>query len=178
MRDANYTRENNFTDVSNDAWYCSAVSTLSAMGILSGYPDAAFRPNASITRAEFAAIATRFDAAGDKTPASFDDIAIHWAKDEISVAANNGWVNGYEDGSFRPQNNITRAETMSLVNRVLNRNPETAEDLLPDMITFTDNADTNAWYYLAVQEATNSHYNTSKENSAYEKWTGLRKTLD
>ena len=178
VRDANYTRENNFTDVSNDAWYCSAVSTLSAMGILSGYPDAAFRPNASITRAEFAAIATRFDAAGDKTPASFDDIANHWAKDEISVAANNGWVNGYEDGSFRPQNNITRAETMSLVNRVLNRNPETAEDLLPDMITFTDNADTNAWYYLAVQEATNSHYNTSKENSAYEKWTGLRKTLD
>ncbi|WP_418205593.1 S-layer homology domain-containing protein [Anaerotignum faecicola] len=178
VRDANYTRENNFTDVSSDAWYCSAVSTLSAMGILSGYPDAAFRPNASITRAEFAAIATRFDAAGDKTPASFDDIANHWAKDEISVAANNGWVNGYKDGSFRPQNNITRAETMSLVNRVLNRNPETSEDLLPDMITFTDNADTNAWYYLAVQEATNSHYNTSKENSAYEKWTGLRKTLD
>ena len=178
VRDANYTRENSFTDVSSDAWYCSAVSTLSAMCILSGYPDAAFRPNASITRAEFAAIATRFDADGDKTPASFDDIANHWAKDEISVAANNGWVNGYKDGSFRPQNNITRAETMSLVNRVLNRNPETAEDLLSDMITFTDNADTNAWYYLAVQEATNSHYNTSKENSAYEKWTGLRKTLD
>ena len=178
VRDANYTRENSFTDVSSDAWYCSAVSTLSAMGILSGYPDAAFRPNASITRAEFAAIATRFDADCDKTPASFDDIANHWAKDEIAVAANNDWVNGYEDGSFRPQNNITRAETMSLVNRVLNRNPETAEDLLSDMITFTDNADTNAWYYLAVQEATNSHYNTSKENSAYEKWTGLRKTLD
>ena len=178
VRDANYTRQNKFTDVSNDAWYCSAVSTLSAMGIISGYPDATFRPNASITRAEFAAIATRFDVNGDKTPASFNDIADHWAKDEIAVAANNGWVNGYKDGSFRPQNNITRAETMSLVNRVLNRNPETAEDLLPDMITFTDNADTNAWYYLAVQEATNSHYNTSKENSAYEKWTGLRKTLD
>ena len=178
VRDANYTRENNFTDVSADAWYCSAVSTLSAMGILSGYPDATFRPNASITRAEFAAIATRFDADGDKTPASFDDIANHWAKDEIAVAANNGWVNGYEDGSFRPQNNITRAETMSLVNRVLNRKPETAEDLLSDMVTFTDNADTNAWYYLAVQEATNSHYNTNKENSAYEKWTELRETRD
>ena len=148
------------------------------MGILSGYPDATFRPNAFITRAEFAAIATRFDADSDKTPAPFDDIANHWAKDEIAVATNNDWVNGYEDGSFCPQNNITRAETMSLVNRVLNRNPETAEDLLSDMITFTDNADTNAWYYLAVQEATNSHYNTSKENSAYEKWTGLRKTLD
>ena len=178
VRDANYTRENKFTDVSADAWYCSAVSTLSAMGILSGYPDATFRPNASITRAEFAAIATRFDADGDKTPASFGDIANHWAKDEIAVAANNGWVNGYEDGTFRPQNNITRAETMSLVNRVLNRKPETAEDLLSDMITFTDNADTNAWYYLAVQEATNSHYNTFKENSAYETWTELRETRD
>ena len=178
IRNENFTHQNDFSDVAADAWYCSSVSTLSRMGIIAGYPDGTFRPNAPITRAEFAAIATRFDADGDKTPASFDDIANHWAKDEISVAANNGWVNGYEDGSFRPQNNITRAETMSLVNRVLNRNPETAEDLLSDMITFTDNADTNAWYYLAVQEATNSHYNTSKENSAYEKWTGLRKTLD
>ena len=178
VRDANYTRQNKFTDVSNDAWYCSAVSTLSAMGIISGYPDATFRPNASITRAEFAAIATRFDVNGDKTPASFNDIADHWAKDEIAVAANNGWVNGYEDGSFRPQNKITRAETMSLVNRVLNRKPETAEDLLENMAKWTDNADTNAWYYLAVQEATNSHYYEYKENSQYEKWTELRETRD
>ena len=178
VRDANYTRQNKFTDVSNDAWYCSAVSTLSAMGIISGYPDATFRPNASITRAEFAAIATRFDVNGDKTPASFNDIADHWAKDEIAVAANNGWVNGYEDGSFRPQNKITRAETMSLVNRVLNRRPETAEDLLENMTKWTDNADTNAWYYLAVQEATNSHYYEYKENSQYEKWTELRETRD
>ena len=178
VRDANYTRQNKFTDVSNDAWYCSAVSTLSAMGIISGYPDATFRPNASITRAEFAAIATRFDVNGDKTLASFNDIADHWAKDEIAVAANNGWVNGYEDGSFRPQNKITRAETMSLVNRVLNRKPETAEDLLENMAKWTDNADTNAWYYLAVQEATNSHYYEYKENSQYEKWTELRETRD
>lgn len=178
VRDANYTRQNKFTDVSNDAWYCSAVSTLSAMGIISGYPDATFRPNASITRAEFAAIATRFDVNGDKTPASFNDIAGHWAKDKIAVAANNGWVNGYEDGSFRPQNKITRAETMSLVNRVLNRKPETAEDLLENMTKWTDNADTNAWYYLAVQEATNSHYYEYKENSQYEKWTELRETRD
>ena len=178
VRDANYTRQNKFTDVSNDAWYCSAVSTLSAMGIISGYPDTTFRPNASITRAEFAAIATRFDVNGDKTPASFNDIAGHWAKDEIAVAANNGWVNGYEDGSFRPQNKITRAETMSLVNRVLNRKPETAEDLLENMTKWTDNADTNAWYYLAVQEATNSHYYKYKENSQYEKWTELRETRD
>lgn len=96
----------------------------------------------------------------------------------LNQADHYAYIFGYGNGEVRPQNSITRAETMSLVNRVLNRNPETAEDLLPDMITFTDNADTNAWYYLAVQEATNSHYNTSKENSAYEKWTGLRKTLD
>lgn len=178
VRNANYTRENSFTDVSADAWYCSAVSTLSAMGILSGYPDATFRPNASITRAEFAAIATRFDANGDKTPVSFDDITNHWAKDEIAAASNNGWVNGYEDGSFRPQNKITRAETMSLTNRVLKRKPETAEDLLSNMKTFTDNTDVNAWYYLAVQEATNSHLYIYKENSDYEKWTELSETRD
>ena len=177
VRDANYTRQNKFTDVSNDAWYCSAVSTLSAMGIISGYPDATFRPNASITRAEFAAIATRFDVNGDKTPASFNDIAGHWAKDEISAAANNGWINGYTDGTFRPNNKITRAEAMTLVNRVLRRLPETAEDLHNDMIKWSDNSDTSAWYYLAVQEATNSHYYDLKENK-HEKWSKLRETRD
>ena len=177
VRDANYTRQNKFTDVSNDAWYCSAVSTLSAMGIISGYPDATFRPNASITRAEFAAIATRFDVNGDKTPASFNDIAGHWAKDEISAAANNGWINGYTDGTFRPNNKITRAEAMTLVNRVLKRLPETAEDLHNDMIKWSDNSDTSAWYYLAVQEATNSHYYDLKENK-HEKWSKLRETRD
>ena len=107
---------------------------------------------------------------GETTPTKVPDL--------LNGSNHFAYVVGYKDGNVRPQGNITRAETMSLVNRVLNRNPETAEDLLSDMITFTDNADTNAWYYLAVQEATNSHYNTSKENSAYEKWTGLCKTLD
>ena len=148
------------------------------MGIIAGYPDRTFRPNAPITRAEFAAIATRFDNNGDKTPVSFTDIIGHWAEGEITVAANHGWVSGYGDDTFRPQNQITRAETMSLVNRVLKRLPETPADLLPDMITWTDNADTSSWYYLPVQEATNSHYYEFKENSKHEKWTELRETRD
>lgn len=165
-------------EVAADAWYCSSVSTLSRMGIIAGYPDGTFRPNAPITRAEFAAIATRFDNNGDKTPVSFTDIIGHWAEGEITVAANHGWVSGYGDDTFRPQNQITRAETMSLVNRVLKRLPETPADLLPDMITWTDNADTSSWYYLPVQEATNSHYYEFKENSKHEKWTELRETRD
>lgn len=178
IRNENFTHQNDFSDVAADAWYCSSVSTLSRMGIIAGYPDGTFRPNAPITRAEFAAIATRFDNNGDKTPVSFTDIIGHWAEGEITVAANHGWVSGYGDGTFRPQNQITRAETMSLVNRVLKRLPETSADLLPDMITWTDNADTSSWYYLPVQEATNSHYYEFKENSKYEKWTELRETRD
>ena len=178
VREENFTSSNKYTDVAAGAWYNNAVSTLSAMGIITGYPDGTFRPNAYITRAEFAAIAARFDADGDKTLAAFSDIANHWAKDEISVAYNNGWVDGYPDGTFGPQRNITRAETVTLVNRVLNRKPETEDDLLPDMTTWTDNADKKAWYYLAIQEATNSHYYKYKENSEYEKWTELRETRD
>lgn len=178
IRNENFTHQNDFSDVAADAWYCSSVSTLSRMGIIAGYPDGTFRPNAPITRAEFAAIATRFDNNGDKTPVSFTDIIGHWAEGEITVAANHGWVSGYGDNTFRPQNQITRAETMSLVNRVLKRLPETPADLLPDMITWTDNADTSSWYYLPVQEATNSHYYEFKENSKHEKWTELRETRD
>ena len=178
VREENFTSTNKYTDVAAGAWYNNAVSTLGAMGIITGYPDGTFRPNAYITRAEFAAIAARFDADGDKTLAAFSDIANHWAKNEISVAYNNGWVDGYPDGAFGPQRNITRAETVTLVNRVLNRKPETEDDLLPDMTTWTDNADKKAWYYLAIQEATNSHYYKYKENSEYEKWTELRETRD
>ena len=178
VRDANLTKTNRYSDVAATSWYNTAVSTLSSMGIITGYPDGTFRPNAAITRAEFAAIAARFDNDGDKTAAKFSDIANHWARDEISIAYNNGWINGYPDGTFGPQRDITRAETMTLVNRVLNRQPETADDLLPDMVTWTDNADKNAWYYLAVQEATNSHYYKFKTNSQYEKWTELRETRD
>ena len=178
VRDENLTKTNRYSDVAATSWYNTAVSTLSSMGIITGYPDGTFHPNAAITRAEFAAIAARFDNDGDKTAAKFSDIATHWAKDEISIAYNNGWITGYPNGTFGPQRDITRAETMTLVNRVLNRLPETEEDLLPNMVTWTDNADKNAWYYLAVQEATNSHYYKFKTNSKYEKWTELRETRD
>ena len=178
VRDENLTKTNRYSDVTRADWYNTAVSTLSSMGIITGYPDGTFRPNAAITRAEFAAIAARFDNDGDKTAAKFSDIATHWARDEISIAYNNGWINGYPNGTFGPQRDITRAETMTLVNRVLNRQPETEDDLLPNMTVWTDNANPNAWYYLAVQEATNSHYYKFKTNSKYEKWTELRETRD
>ena len=178
VRDENLTKTNRYSDVAATSWYNTAVSTLSSMGIITGYPDGTFRPNAAITRAEFAAIAARFDSNGDKTTAKFSDIATHWAKDEISIAYNNGWITGYPNGTFGPQRDITRAETMTLVNRVLNRQPETEDDLLPNMTVWTDNANPKAWYYLAVQEATNSHYYKFKTNSKYEKWTELRETRD
>lgn len=178
VRDENLTKTNRYSDVAATSWYNTAVSTLSSMGIITGYPDGTFRPNAAITRAEFAAIAARFDNDGDKTAAKFSDIANHWAKDEISIAYNNGWITGYPDGTFGPQRDITRAETMALVNRVLNRQPETEDDLLPNMTVWTGNANPKAWYYLAVQEATNSHYYKFKTNSKYEKWSELRETRD
>ena len=178
VRDENLTKTNRYSDVAATSWYNTAVSTLSSMGIITGYPDGTFRPDAAITRAEFAAIAARFDNDGDKTAAKFSDIATHWAKDEISIAYNNGWITGYPDGTFGPQRDITRAETMTLVNRVLNRQPETEDDLLPNMTVWTDNANPKAWYYLAVQEATNSHYYKFKTNSKYEQWTALRETRD
>lgn len=176
-RNANSTKSNSYSDVAAGAWYNHAVSTLSAMGIVKGDSQGKFNPNAPITRAEFAAIAARFDDKANTTAVDFSDIASHWAKDEISAAANNGWINGYTDGTFRPNNKITRAEAMTLVNRVLRRLPETAEDLHNDMIKWSDNSDTSAWYYLAVQEATNSHYYDIKENK-HEKWSKLRETRD
>ena len=176
-RNANSTKSNSYSDVAAGAWYNHAVSTLSAMGIVKGDSHGKFNPNAPITRAEFAAIAARFDDKANTTAVDFSDIASHWAKNEISAAANNGWINGYTDGTFRPNNKITRAEAMTLVNRVLKRLPETAEDLHNDMIKWSDNSDTSAWYYLAVQEATNSHYYDLRENK-HEKWSKLRETRD
>lgn len=154
------------------------LNTTDHFAYIVGYGNGEVRPQNNITRAEVAAIAARFDNDGDKTAAKFSDIANHWAKDEISIAYNNDWITGYPDGTFGPQRDITRAETMTLVNRVLNRQPETEDDLLPNMTVWTDNANPKAWYYLAVQEATNSHYYEFKTNSQYEKWTELRETRD
>ena len=177
-RTANMTKSNSYNDVKDGDWFCCAVSTLSKMGIIKGYEDGSFKPNDPISRAEFAAIAARFDPDGDKTPASFADVTSHWAKDEISIAANHGWIKGYEDGSFKPDQKITRAETMTLVNRVLKRLPETKDDLHKDMKTWPDNQNESAWFYLAVQEATNSHYFKNKTSTKFEQWTDLRDTRD
>ena len=177
VRTANSTQSNSLSDVTRGQWFNHAVSTLSSMGIVKGHNDGTFAPNAPITRAEFAAIAARFDDKNTDTSSKFTDIASHWAKNEIGIAANKGWINGYPDGTFRPNQYITRAEAMTLVNRVLNRLPENSSDLLDSMIKWPDNSDASAWYYLAVQEATNSHYYKTKENK-FEKWTELRKTRD
>ena len=149
------------------------------MGIVKGHNDGTFAPNAPITRAEFAAIAARFDDKNTDTSSKFTDIASHWAKNEIGIAANKGWINGYPDGTFRPNQYITRAEAMTLVNRVLNRLPENSSDLLDSMIKWPDNSDASAWYYLAVQEATNSHtYSDKSKDDKYEKWTTIRDARD
>ena len=177
-REANMTKSNSYNDMKDGAWYTCAVSTLSKMGIIKGYEDGSFKPDASISRAEFAAIAARFDPDGDKTPATFSDVSSHWAKDEISIAANHGWIKGYEDGSFKPDQKITRAETMTLVNRVLKRLPETKDDLHKDMKTWPDNQKESAWFYLAVQEATNSHYQKLKKDGIHETWESMRETRD
>ena len=177
-REANMTKSNSYNDMKDGAWYTCAVSTLSKMGIIKGYEDGSFKPDASISRAEFAAIAARFDPDGDKTPATFSDVSSHWAKDEISIAANHGWIKGYEDGSFKPDQKITRAETMTLVNRVLKRLPETKDDLHKDMKTWPDNQKESAWFYLAVQEATNSHYQKLKKDGTHETWESMRETRD
>ncbi len=179
VRTANSTQANSLSDVSRGQWFNHAISTLSSMGIVKGNPDGTFDPDAPITRAEFAAIAARFDDKNTNTTSNFSDIASHWAKDEIGVAANKGWINGYPDSTFRPNQYITRAEAMTLVNRVLNRLPEKSEDLLDDMIKWPDNADASVWYYLAVQEATNSHdYSDKSDADKYEKWTKLRENRD
>ena len=177
-REANMTKSNGYNDMKDGAWYTCAVSTLSKMGIIKGYEDGSFKPDASISRAEFAAIAARFDPDGDTTPATFSDVSSHWAKDEISIAANHGWIKGYEDGSFKPDQKITRAETMTLVNRVLKRLPETKDDLHKDMKTWPDNQNESAWFYLAVQEATNSHYQKLKKDGTHETWESMRETRD
>lgn len=168
---------NPYTDVSSDAWFNKAVSTLTNAGIIYGRGAGIFDPNASITRAEFAAMAVRFFGSGYDGPDMFSDISGHWAQESINQAANEGIISGYPDGTFRPDNNITRAEAISIINRVLDRRPH-ADSMLEGMITWPDNMNTSAWYYEAIQEATNSHnYDPSEErdenDNQWEIWTEL-----
>ena len=171
-RAAYLSEENHFSDVNEGDWFHTSVYTMAAMGILSGYPDGKFHPSANITRAEFAAIAARFEERGNTTDGNFEDIYGHWAMKEINISANNGWVLGYEDGTFRPDQKITRAEAMAMVNRVLQRIPQDHTDLISGMKMWPDNANMAKWYYLTVQEATNSH-DYGRKTSGYEFWTKL-----
>ena len=178
-RDEFWSQTNDYTDVDADAWYNNAVSTLSNAGILNGYEDGTFQPDGNITRAEFATITARFFEATYEGEDLFSDIAGHWAADYINQAANAGIVDGYPDGTFRPQQNITRAEAMTMVNRTIDRHPD-AEHFLDGMITWSDNHE-DAWYYEQVQEATNSHeytMNTDDEQNPYEIWTELLPVRD
>ena len=171
---------NAYSDVKSGDWFNNAVSTLSNAGIISGYPDGTFRPNAPITRAEMAKVVALF-AKLDKSEDLFNDIAGHWAEAYIRLAAGNGWIAGYPDGSFKPQQNITRAETMTMINRVLDRVPSVESHLLPYnvMLTFPD-CQSGQWYYIAVQEATNSHtYERAvTEKHGDEQWIALRENRD
>lgn len=170
-RDANLTDRSPYPDVSAGDWYNKAIATLSRMGILSGYEDGSFRPNATVTRAEFAAMAARFDTEAKPVDTPFTDLTGCWAADEITKAYGKGWVNGYGDNTFRPNGPITRAEAVTLINRVLRRLPETDKDLLPDERTWPDNPET-FWGYLALQEASNSHL-YDRKSDGYETQTKL-----
>lgn len=153
-----WSQTNDYTDVAADSWYNNAISTLSNMGIINGYEDGTFQPNASITRAEFTAIATRFFDYTAEYDGAFNDVSRSaWYADCVQAAVDMGLVDGYPDGGFHPNSNITRAEAVTIVNRVLNRAPH--EDHLLDedeMNVWPDNV-YGAWYYADMQEATNSH---------------------
>ncbi len=168
-----WSQSNAYSDVKAGDWFNNAVSTLSNAGIIAGYEDGSFRPNGYITRAEFATIAARFFDVTYNGKDLFPDISGHWAKDYINQAANKGFVNGYEDGTFKPDRNITRAEAVTLVNRTLDRHPD-KNHFTKDMLVWPDNMDQTKWYYADMQEATNSHTYQMKENSdktKYENWT-------
>ena len=177
IREEYLTTENDFTDVDDTKWYNTAISTLANLGIIDGYDDGGFHPENPITRAEFVAMAARFDARDADRQADFSDISGHWATDEISRAAQNGWIDGYSDGTFLPNAKIKRSEAMAIINRVLHRLPAGPEDLLPDMVVWPDNMNESKWYYLHVQEATNSHECKHRADGS-EYWTVLTEVPD
>lgn len=178
VRDEYDTTTNDFSDVTADSWYNQTVSTLARMGIVKGYEDGSFRPNAPITRAEFGAIATRFFAETGATyePGTFTDVTgDEWFANAIQDAVNLGLIGGYEDGTVRPNNNITRAESCAIVNRTLGRVPD-ADHLLPadEMKTWPDNPE-SAWFYADMQEATNGHEYEwiTEDGNKVEEWLSI-----
>ena len=176
VRDGNLLTSNTYTDVADDYWANTAISTMTGLGIVQGRSTTTFDPKAPITRAQFAAICARFDTGKSNGEQTFSDIQGHWAEKYIERAAELGWIKGFEDGTFRPDTYITRAQAMTMINRVLNRIPEDESDLLPGMNVWPD-CNPGDWFYLAVQEATNSHDFKHKAGN-YETWTGMNKDPD
>ena len=176
VRDGNLLTSNTYTDVADDYWANTAISTMTGLGIVQGHSADTFDPKAPITRAQFAAICARFDTGKTSGTQTFTDIKGHWAEKYIERAAELGWIKGFEDGTFRPDTYITRAQAMTMINRVLNRIPEENSDLLAGMNIWPD-CNPGDWFYLAVQEATNSHAFKHKAGN-YETWTGMNKNPD
>lgn len=176
VRDGNLLTSDTYTDVADDYWANTAISTMTGLGIVQGRSTTTFDPKAPITRAQFAAICARFDTGKSSGEQTFSDIQGHWAEKYIQRAAELGWIKGFEDGTFRPDTYITRAQAMTMINRVLNRIPEDESDLLPGMNVWPD-CNPGDWFYLAVQEATNSHDFEHKAGN-YETWTKLMKNPD
>lgn len=176
VRDANLLTGCTYTDVPDGHWANTAISTMTGLDIVRGYDAAAFGPGDPITRAQFAAICARFDTGKSNGSRTFSDIKGHWAKAYIERAAELGWISGFQDGTFRPDAYITRAQAVTMINRMLNRVPEDPSDLLPGMNVWPD-CRPGDWFYLAIQEATNSHDYRCKAGS-YETWTGLNANPD
>ena len=176
VRDANLLTGCTYTDVPDGHWANTAISTMTGLDIVRGYDAAAFGPGDPITRAQFAAICARFDTGKSNGSRTFSDIEGHWAKAYIERAAELGWISGFQDGTFRPDAYITRAQAVTMINRMLNRIPEDLSDLLPGMNVWPD-CRPGDWFYLAIQEATNSHDYRRKAGS-YETWTGLNADPD
>ena len=164
-----YSTKSGFRDVASGSWYNTYVATLNNAGVITDSSNGYFRPNEAITRAELAAMLAKFS---ETTSAAnyFNDVsAKYWAANAIAICAKLGWINGYPDGTFRPDKNVTRAELMAMINRATGRAPKSADAFLPGMKTWIDNT-SDKWYYLDVQEATNSHSYTVKGS---ETWTAL-----
>ena len=176
VRDANLLTGCTYTDVPDGHWANTAISTMTGLDIVRGYDAAAFGPGDPITRAQFAAICARFDTGKSNGSRTFSDIEGHWAKAYIERAAELGWISGFQDGTFRPDAYITRAQAVTMINRMLNRVPEDPSDLLPCMNVWPD-CGPGDWFYLAIQEATNSHDFEHKAGN-YETWTKLMKNPD
>ena len=162
-----------FHDVENNRWSNKEIATLAEAGILNGYPDGGFYPERPITRAEFAVLSAKFDLLENETQKSFPDVEHHWAKLYINSSASKGWINGYGDGTFRPDNTIIRCEAMKLINEILDRRVNLA-GIHKDAVNWSDNP-TDKWYYEIVMEATNTHdYEREPRPKSIETWTRIK----